>query len=185
MHSSPSQAFKFQNWSKLPGEYPKGDQLQIGFFIGFMIVWITDTILHGTTWLNQFVPLNYRLAGSIFCFIVAYSLLRRSEADLFFRPKHYAYPVYHGIYRYCRHPMYLGDILFHVGFGILSMSMAAWGMIALSILLYRFLCNYEEQASIQKFGEKYILYMKIVPRWIPKLKFFIAHPLYEIPLFQD
>ena len=181
MHRSPS---SFHNWSKLPGEHPKGDKLQIGFFIGFLLVWITDTDLHGTTWLNQVVPLNYRLGGGVFFIIISYSLIRRSEADLFYRPGQFDYPVYQGIYRFLRHPMYLGDLLFHVGIGILSMSVAAWCIIGVSVFLYRFLINYEEQALIQKYGEKYLIYMKIVPRFVPKVKLFISHPLYETPLFQ-
>ncbi len=175
----------YHNWKKMPGEHPRGDKLQAGFFIGFLVVWTTDYLLHGTTWLNHVFRINYRLPVGIFMILLSYYILRRSEADLFHRPGHYNTPVHHGIYQHCRHPMYLGVLLFHCGLGICSMSLLSWGVIGISFFLYARLSRFEEQALIRKYGEKYRLYMKIVPRWIPKLHYLISHPLNEVELYQE
>ena len=49
------------NWKKLPGEFPNGDKIQLCLFVTFSVVWIVDFIFKGTTWLNQYIPLGFRL----------------------------------------------------------------------------------------------------------------------------
>ncbi len=175
----------YHNWKKMPGEHPRGDKLQAGFFIGFLVIWTTDSLLHGTTWLNQVISINYRLPIGFFLILISYYILRRSEADLFHRPGSYDSPVQHGIYQYCRHPMYLGVLIFHIGLGICSISIAAWGSFGISLLLYTRLCRFEEHALIKKYGDLYRRYMQIVPRWIPKFHHVSLHSIAEMNLYQE
>ncbi|UYP45808.1 hypothetical protein NEF87_002093 [Candidatus Lokiarchaeum ossiferum] len=171
-------------WTKMPGEHPQGDKFQAALFMLFLGIWISDSILHYSTWLNHVIPLYLRLSIGLSCIILSYYILRRSEADLFFRPANYQLPVYHGIYRYCRHPMYLGDLIFHVGLGIMSISVVSWMIFGISIGLYSYLSQYEEQRLIQEFGDKYLLYQQIVPKWIPSFARIMNPNLFEHSLFK-
>ncbi len=170
---SSHQPRSYHNWKKLPGEYPNGDKIQFCLFIAFLVVWIGDYILEGTMWLNQFIPLIVRLFFGFSCILISYYLLRQSEADLFFHPCSYNEPVQFGIYHYCRHPMYLGVILFHIGLGLISVSLIGWILFFITMKFYNFLANYEEKKLIEKFGSKYQKYMKDVPKWIPKIRIII------------
>jgi protein-S-isoprenylcysteine O-methyltransferase Ste14 len=71
-----------------------------------------------------------------------------------------------GLYRYSRHPMYLGLFLTLIGAGIAS---ASWIFLLLSIV-YIILCvilvSAEERFCLDKFGAPYREYMNRTPRWI-------------------
>ena len=169
----------------MPGEHPQGDKFQAILFVLFLIIWVSDSILHYSTWLNQFIPLYIRLSTGAFCIMCSYYILRRSEADLFYRPVSFRFPVYHGIYRYCRHPMYLGDLIFHVGLGLISISAVAWLIFGFSVVLYSYLSRYEEKKLVHEFGVNYLLYQQLVPKWFPTLKRIIYPQVVEESLFKD
>lgn len=73
-----------------------------------------------------------------------------------------------GIYRYIRHPSYLGIILITTGFGL---AMNSWICLGIQVLInfipmiYRI--NVEEKALIEKFGASYSDYMKKTKRLVP------------------
>lgn len=75
--------------------------------------------------------------------------------------------IRHGIYRYIRHPAYLGELLayfsipllFHSLYGFLVM------VLILPFILYRI--RIEEQMLLEKFGDEYRDYMKNSKRLIP------------------
>jgi protein-S-isoprenylcysteine O-methyltransferase Ste14 len=71
-----------------------------------------------------------------------------------------------GLYRYSRHPMYLGLLLTLIGAGIAS---ASWIFLLLSIIyiiLLVILVTAEERFCLNKFGTPYREYMDRTPRWI-------------------
>jgi protein-S-isoprenylcysteine O-methyltransferase Ste14 len=71
-----------------------------------------------------------------------------------------------GLYRYSRHPMYLGLFLTLIGAGIASDS---WILLLFSIVLIilcALLLNTEERFCLEKFGDVYREYMNRTPRWI-------------------
>jgi len=71
-----------------------------------------------------------------------------------------------GLYRYSRHPMYLGLFLTLIGAGIAS---ASWIFLLLSIvyiILCAILVSVEERFCLDKFGTLYREYMERTPRWI-------------------
>ena len=160
----------YHNWNKLPGEFPNGDKIQLGLFIAFIAVWIGDSSLKGTTWLNQYIPLSIRLSLGLSCIFLSYLILKTSEKELFFINCPHNEPVQTGIYQYSRHPMYLGVIMFHFGIGFLSFSLIVWILILIVIKFYHFLINYEEKKLHEFYGIKYEIYIEIVPKWIPNIK---------------
>jgi protein-S-isoprenylcysteine O-methyltransferase Ste14 len=79
--------------------------------------------------------------------------------------------VIRGVYRYMRNPMIFGILLTVFGeiviFGSLSLVPYFLFLLIGHHLLFT---KYEEPELIQRFGEDYLIYMKNVPRWIPRLK---------------
>ena len=74
-------------------------------------------------------------------------------------PKENGYLIVNGLYRYVRHPIYFGIILFSFSFGIYSQSV--WRlMIAFTLfILFIYKSSYEEQLLAQRYKE-YILYRR-------------------------
>jgi len=71
-----------------------------------------------------------------------------------------------GLYRYSRHPMYLGLFSTLIGAGIAS---ASWIFLLFSIVLIilcALLVSAEERFCLDKFGTPYREYIKRTPRWI-------------------
>ena len=73
-----------------------------------------------------------------------------------------------GIYKYIRHPAYLGTIISFIGFGFSLNNWISLFVVSIAIptvMIYRI--NIEEQALHEKFGNEYIAYKKSTYRLIP------------------
>jgi len=81
-------------------------------------------------------------------------------------------PVTNGLYRYSRHPIYIGVFLQHIGIGIASASGLFLLLTVISIILSIYLVVPEERFCLEKYGNTYREYMNKTPRWmgIPKSK---------------
>lgn len=79
--------------------------------------------------------------------------------------------VVRGIYRHVRNPMIWGVLIILLGESILigSKFLGLW-FILFWVGNHLYFIKIEEPALVRKFGKDYILYMKQVPRWIPRLK---------------
>jgi protein-S-isoprenylcysteine O-methyltransferase Ste14 len=72
-----------------------------------------------------------------------------------------------GPYRFTRNPMYLGMIIFCIGFAIILSD--AWTLILTPLcgwLIYHLAIRHEETYLEKKFGESYRAYKQTVRRWI-------------------
>ena len=69
-----------------------------------------------------------------------------------------------------RHPIYLGEILFFLGFLILSLSLAAMAVWVVAVAFLHFIAKYEEKLLLARFGDEYAKYLREVPRWLPRLR---------------
>lgn len=72
-----------------------------------------------------------------------------------------------GVYRYVRHPQYLGLILVTLGWLIHWPTILAVVMWPILVFMYYNLAKKEEKELEEKFGERYLLYKKNVPMFIP------------------
>jgi protein-S-isoprenylcysteine O-methyltransferase Ste14 len=75
-------------------------------------------------------------------------------------------PVTKGIYRFSRHPLYLGGFLLFLGIGI---ACASWLFILFAlvwIILWFIAVPSEENDVSEKYGDAYRKYMNRTPRWI-------------------
>ncbi len=75
-----------------------------------------------------------------------------------------------GIYRYVRHPQYLGLIIITVGLLIqwpTIITLAMWPVLA--VMYYR-LAKKEEKEALQAFGERYEEYRRHTPMFLPSMR---------------
>jgi methanethiol S-methyltransferase len=75
-----------------------------------------------------------------------------------------------GIYKYIRHPQYLGFMLITFGMIVLWPVLTTVILWPLLFILYRRLAKAEEKRLEKTFGENYIRYKNSVPRFIPKIR---------------
>ena len=81
--------------------------------------------------------------------------------------------VTNGPYAYVRNPLYIGNMLIYLGFGIMSMALFPYLQIVAGVYFfvqYYLIVTLEEEHLAKKFGEEYRRYYENVPRFIPKLK---------------
>lgn len=79
--------------------------------------------------------------------------------------------VTEGIFRHCRNPLYVGNILMLSGVGILSNSLIyVFIIIPLFLLIYHTIVLAEEDFLRNKFGEDFNNYCSKVNRWIPSFR---------------
>ena len=79
-------------------------------------------------------------------------------------------PIVTGLYRYSRHPIYVGVFIQYLGMGIASASGLFLLLIVISITLSILVIPAEERFCLEKYGDTYRKYMNNTPRWmgIPK-----------------
>lgn len=78
--------------------------------------------------------------------------------------------VTEGIYSVCRNPMYLGNILIILGFGIFANSLLFMGIFfPLFLLFYAAIINAEEDFLINKFGQEFSDYIASSNALLPRL----------------
>jgi protein-S-isoprenylcysteine O-methyltransferase Ste14 len=76
-----------------------------------------------------------------------------------------------GIFRHCRNPLYVGNILMLLGVGVLSNSLIYVAIIIpLFLLIYQAIVLAEEKFLRNKFGASFDQYCRSVNRWVPSLK---------------
>ncbi|WP_407675131.1 methyltransferase family protein [Pelagerythrobacter marinus] len=76
--------------------------------------------------------------------------------------------VTEGLYRFVRHPQYIGLFLALFGEGVVHWpTIFSVGLFPVIVLAYYFLARKEEGEMIRKFGEEYRRYMRRVPMLVP------------------
>ena len=98
--------------------------------------------------------------------LVAQITLRHSySSTLVIREDHQL--ITHGVYRFIRHPIYLGVILVFIGFAVYASSL--YGLLAMSALFPVFLnrIRMEERLLTEEFGDEYRTYKEATSKLIP------------------
>ncbi len=77
--------------------------------------------------------------------------------------------VKHGIYRYIRHPAYLGYLLIFFGVTLLFSSWYGFLIMLLLIPCFLYRIGIEEEMLVERFGAEYQSYRKVSKKMIPYL----------------
>ncbi|MDH5636175.1 MAG: isoprenylcysteine carboxylmethyltransferase family protein [Candidatus Bathyarchaeota archaeon] len=151
-------------------EHPYCDSLQLVMVTLFFVVWGLDSfVFYYSTFLAGLVPLALRLFLTVFSSgfgvylsAISLKLVFGEEAE----PK----IIESGVYSWVRHPMYLGTMMFCLGFFLASLSLLSLGIWVVFFFFYDKMATYEEKDMIRILGEEYTAYQKRVPKWIPRLR---------------
>lgn len=130
-------------------------------------------------WWFSLFPLNLTVIV-VGCGVIALGLLLVIKTNLIFAkigkgtlapwdpPKNF---VISGIYRYVRNPMIIGVAIILSGEALLFGSLVTFiWVICFLVGNHVYFIKKEEPGLETRFGSKYLLYKKNVPRWIPRLK---------------
>jgi protein-S-isoprenylcysteine O-methyltransferase Ste14 len=72
-----------------------------------------------------------------------------------------------GIYKYIRHPLYLGQIFFTISIPLILGSLYGFLIALLLIPLFLYRIGIEERAMAYKFGKDYVMYIQGTKKFIP------------------
>ena len=75
-------------------------------------------------------------------------------------------PITKGLYKYSRHPIYIGFFVQCIGIGIASASWLFLLLMIIHIILAILCAPAEERFCLEKYGDSYQEYMNQTPRWI-------------------
>jgi len=74
-----------------------------------------------------------------------------------------------GVFKYVRHPLYLGGILIYLGMVISTLSLLFLVVFVGIHIFYNYIATYEEKLMEEKFGEEYIKYKQRTGKWLPRI----------------
>lgn len=154
----------------LGSEYPKWDFTQIILALAFFVFWSIDSfIFQFTTFLAKFISLYVRLIFAVFALGVSFYLIAFSHQMIFGKIRKSPDILNKGVYAIVRHPMYLGILLFYLGFVLVTISLLSLVIWILIFFIYDMVTAYEEDDLIRIFGDEYLNYKKHVPKWFPRI----------------
>ncbi len=149
-------------------EHPYCDSLQLVMVTLFFVVWGLDSfVFNYSTLLAELVPLALRLFLALLSSSFGVYLSAKS-LKLVFGEEAEPKLIKSGVYSWVRHPLYLGTLMFCLGFFLASLSLLSLGVWIVFFLFYDKMTTYEEEDLIRILGEEYIAYQKRVPKWIPR-----------------
>ena len=151
------------------GEHPFGDTGQLIFLASFLLVWVGDSFfLRKSTFLADSVPLYIRLVLLVLSLVTA-AFLFRSGRVVVSHEHRSADVLSTGAFRYVRHPLYLGCVLFYLGLAVSTFSLFSFALLALIFVFYNYIAAYEEKFLVQKFGERDGSYKRSTGKWVPRI----------------
>jgi protein-S-isoprenylcysteine O-methyltransferase Ste14 len=152
-------------------EHPLCDRMQLIMLIVFFGVWGGDLVSfyllgYSTVVISLFSQLALVFPAILFLGISVY-LVTQSHNAVFRDTSDQSQLLDSGVYSRVRHPMYLGILLFCLGFIFVSLSILSLGVWFVFFILYDKMTSFEEEDLIRIFGEEYVAYQQRVGKWIP------------------
>lgn len=157
----------------LVGEHPFGHFGQYTILGLFAIVWVLDSfVFRWSVFLQGFLPWYIRVTCAIIIEFIALYLSVKSIGIMFYRQNgEKPFVVEKSVYKWVRHPMYLGTILFYLGLIFMTISLLAAVVLIAGTGFYHYIARYEEELLLKALGDEYRAYMKRVGMWLPIFRF--------------
>lgn len=159
-----------QRRDDLVGEHPWGDAGQLILGALFFVVWIGDSLLGYTTFLNGVAPLFVRIPVGALLLLLAGYLATVSLRIVFGEKRETPHVIRKSVFGVIRHPMYLSELLLCLGSWFVSLSLAAGAVVLIVIAFLHYISRHEERLLVARFGDAYRQYMRDVPMWIPRIR---------------
>jgi len=152
---------------KKNGEHPFGDIGQMILLGLFLVVWVVDSFfLRISTFLSGYLPMYIRLVILGLALVTAAYLVKSGHVVA----NHQQHPtgiVSTGAFRYVRHPLYLGSILFYLGLSVSTASLFSLALLVVIFVFYNYIASFEEKLLDDRSGEDYRKYKKRTGKWVP------------------
>ena len=159
---------------RLGSEHPLCDSIQLVFLslyfailaidsLGFFIFRISSIIVDFFSFPLLIVPALITWSFGIY-------LLFKSHEAVFGKPTEEVKLNDFGVYSWTRHPMYLGILMFCLGFFLVLPSFFSLGVWVAFFVFYDKMATYEEKDLVRILGEEYISYSKRVSKWGLRLR---------------
>ncbi len=155
---------KREGWA---AEHPRCDRIQNGMILVFLGMWAIDSFVLNATTLRVLFPQTTRLLAAAPLFLIGVYLLKSSHDTIFSDEDGRQVLVVTGVYRLCRHPMYLGVVLILLSLSVNTSSSASIITVAGLFTFYNRFATYEEKQLVELFGDEYREYQSRVSKWIP------------------
>jgi protein-S-isoprenylcysteine O-methyltransferase Ste14 len=158
----------YQHRGDLTGEHVFSDIGQLIFLVVFLIVWIADSfVFKYSTFLTQYVSNYIRVPIALIVLVISGLLAWAGLKIVFGETREEPQIITTSVFSIVRHPIYLGSILFYLGFILLSLSLLSVLVWFIIIIFYYIISRYEEKLQTQRFGSVYKEYKKKVPMLFP------------------
>jgi protein-S-isoprenylcysteine O-methyltransferase Ste14 len=155
----------------LTGEHKYGDRGQLVLLFLFLGVWISDSfILQYSTFLRDVLPDSVRIISAAVVLIAGWVLARGGMKAVFGTPRSEPSVIDTGVFRFVRHPIYTGALLFYLGATLITLSISSALFWLLILGFYIWIAKYEEDILIEQFGKDYLNYQKKTGMLFPKLR---------------
>lgn len=131
------------------------------------VMFLMQTIISLSYVYSIFLPLRLDTAWfyvGFFVYLVGLSF--SSQGILQFANSSQDSLVTEGLYRFSRHPMYVGWLLVYIGMGIACISGLYLSLTTFLMILVHILVKAEEYWCLEKYGDVYREYMKKTPKWL-------------------
>lgn len=150
-------------------EHPYCDRIQNAMIILFLAVWGIDSfIMNYSTFLVGLVPLSLRMILSVLSLGTGAYFASRSHSLVLHGADDQPRLADSGVYSWVRHPMYLGTLVFLLGFFFAVPSLFSLAVLIVFFSLYDKMATHEENDLIKMLGDEYAAYQKRVPKWVPR-----------------
>ena len=155
----------------LASEHRYCDRIQNAMIMLFLVVWGVDSfILNYSTFLVGLIPLLLRIALSILSMGAGGYLAAKSHNLVLHEAIDERKLADSDVYSLVRHPMYLGTLVFFLGFFFAIPSLFSLAILILLFVFYDRMATFEENDLIRVLGEEYAAYQKRVPKWFPRFR---------------
>ncbi len=111
--------------------------------------------------------LSLFIVGLTIAIVAAWTLKRFYSSTLVTREDHQL--ITHGVYRFARHPLYLGVLIAVMGVPVYAPSLYGFLILSLLIPIFLFRIKMEEDMLTEHFGDEYRAYRKATKKLIPFL----------------
>ena len=142
-------------------------EIGIGLFISIIILGLTsfdNLILKRAEIIYlQYISIIFFIIG-IFLIISSFIALKRIGKPVS-GLENTTRMIHRGIFKFLRHPLYLGLSLFTIGFLFTYQAIALIIIGFVAVILFYLASRVEDSYNVRKFGSVYDEYMKNVPMW--------------------
>ena len=112
---------KHEEHPHLTGEHRLGDQGQVILFVLFLGIWVTDSFIWNYSTLNRdVIPEYLRIGLAGLVLVLAWYLARKGMKAVFGSERSEPGVIDSGVFKWVRHPIYTGAILFYLGAALIA-----------------------------------------------------------------